>query len=78
MKEPSNDSQGMAYLSTLPRRVVTLYIPLGIFVVVLLFGPRQLPKLGRSLGETIREFRGIKKSLNEASDEVNKEVESLK
>jgi len=37
MKDPSNDSQGMAYLSTLPRRVVTLYIPLGIFVFVLLF-----------------------------------------
>jgi multiple sugar transport system permease protein len=37
MKEPSNDSQGMAYLSTLPRRVVTLYIPLGVFVFVLLF-----------------------------------------
>jgi multiple sugar transport system permease protein len=37
MKDPQNDSQGMAYLSTLPRRVVTLYIPLGIFVFVLLF-----------------------------------------
>lgn len=37
MKEPTNDSQGMAYLSTLPRRVVVTYIPLGIFVFVLLF-----------------------------------------
>jgi multiple sugar transport system permease protein len=37
MKEASNDSQGMDYLSTLPRRVVTLYIPLAIFVFVLLF-----------------------------------------
>lgn len=37
MKEASNDSQGMAYLSTLPRRVVVTYIPLGIFVFVLLF-----------------------------------------
>lgn len=37
MKEPANDSQGMAYLSTLPRRVVVTYIPLGIFVFVLLF-----------------------------------------
>jgi multiple sugar transport system permease protein len=32
-----NDSQGMAYLSSLPRRTVTLYIPLAVFVVVLLF-----------------------------------------
>lgn len=37
MKDTSNDSQGMAYLSTLPRRVVVTYIPLGIFVFVLLF-----------------------------------------
>jgi len=37
MKDPQNDSGGMNYLSTLPSRVVTLYIPLGIFVFVLLF-----------------------------------------
>lgn len=36
MKE-TNDSQGMQYLSTLPRRVVVTYIPLVIFVFVLLF-----------------------------------------
>lgn len=29
--------EGMGYLETLPRRWVTVYIPLGIFVVVLLF-----------------------------------------
>ena len=37
MKEASDDSQGMHYLSSLPRRVVVTYIPLGIFVFVLLF-----------------------------------------
>ena len=31
------DSSGMAYLSSLPRRLVTLYLPLGVFVFVLLF-----------------------------------------
>lgn len=31
------DSTGMDYLMTLPRRVVTIYIPLAIFVFVLLF-----------------------------------------
>ncbi|HET8748443.1 MAG TPA: carbohydrate ABC transporter permease [Ramlibacter sp.] len=35
--QASNDSQGMAYLSSLPRRWVTLYVPLAIFVFVLLF-----------------------------------------
>lgn len=33
----SSDSQGMDYLQSLPRRWVTVYIPLGIFVFVLLF-----------------------------------------
>ncbi|HEX6978986.1 MAG TPA: carbohydrate ABC transporter permease [Alphaproteobacteria bacterium] len=34
---PVADSTGMAYLETLPRRVVTLYIPLAIFLFILLF-----------------------------------------
>ncbi|HEX9648516.1 MAG TPA: carbohydrate ABC transporter permease [Alphaproteobacteria bacterium] len=29
--------EGMEYLSTLPRRVVTIYVPLAVFVIVLLF-----------------------------------------
>jgi multiple sugar transport system permease protein len=37
MKKDDNDSGGMGYLASLPRRVVTLYIPLGVFVFVLLF-----------------------------------------
>jgi multiple sugar transport system permease protein len=36
MKE-AMQAQGMSYLESLPRRVVTLYMPLGIFVFVLLF-----------------------------------------
>jgi multiple sugar transport system permease protein len=31
------DTQGMEYLQSLPRRWVTLYIPLGVFMFVLLF-----------------------------------------
>jgi len=30
-------SEGMSYLDTLPRRFVTVYVPLAIFIVVLLF-----------------------------------------
>jgi multiple sugar transport system permease protein len=37
MKKDDNDAGGMSYLSSLPRRVVTLYLPLGVFVFVLLF-----------------------------------------
>jgi multiple sugar transport system permease protein len=31
------DSQGMNYLVSLPRRLVTIYLPLTVFVIVLLF-----------------------------------------
>src|SRR5688572_5138395 len=35
---PSADhSEGMSYLETLPRRLVTLYLPLGLILLVLLF-----------------------------------------
>lgn len=37
MKESKNEKQGMDYLQSLPRRWVTVYIPLCIFVFVLLF-----------------------------------------
>jgi multiple sugar transport system permease protein len=35
--EPPADSQGMNYLVSLPRRVVTIYVPLALFLFVLLF-----------------------------------------
>ena len=31
----SDTSEGMSYLETLPRRLVTLYLPLGIILIVL-------------------------------------------
>ncbi|HYN00615.1 MAG TPA: carbohydrate ABC transporter permease, partial [Aestuariivirgaceae bacterium] len=31
------DTSGMSYLETLPRRLVTVYVPLALFVIVLLF-----------------------------------------
>ncbi len=37
MQKSDTDTQGMDFLQTLPRRVVTIYVPLGIFVFVLLF-----------------------------------------
>jgi sec-independent protein translocase protein TatA len=35
------------------------YMELGIvvFIVVLIFGPRQIPRLGKAFGDTIRSFR---------------------
>jgi multiple sugar transport system permease protein len=37
MSTPGSDSQGMRFLESLPRRVVTVYAPLAVFVFVLLF-----------------------------------------
>jgi multiple sugar transport system permease protein len=37
MAKDTTDTQGMDFLQTIPRRVVTTYLPLGIFVFVLLF-----------------------------------------
>jgi multiple sugar transport system permease protein len=37
MKKDDNSTQGMDFLTTLPRRVVTVYAPLGVFLFVLLF-----------------------------------------
>jgi multiple sugar transport system permease protein len=33
----SDDAEGMSYLSNLPRRIVVIYLPLAVFVFVLLF-----------------------------------------
>lgn len=38
-------------------------------IVMIIFGPRQLPKMGKALGETIREFRGVGKELQKIHDE---------
>src|SRR5262245_21849645 len=34
---PSDYSEGMSYLQTLPRRLVTVYLPLSVILIVLLF-----------------------------------------
>lgn len=44
-------------------------ILLIVGIVLLVFGPKQIPKLGKSLGEALRGFKsGIKGDENEASD----------
>lgn len=37
-------------------------------IVALIFGPRQLPKMGRALGDTIREFRNVGKEIQAGHD----------
>src|SRR5262245_18773130 len=35
--DTTDHSVGMSYLESLPRRVITVYVPLALFVIVLLF-----------------------------------------
>ena len=43
-----------------------------LLVALLIFGPRKLPELGRSLGQSIREF---KRGAQEIRDELEKSIE---
>ena len=39
-------------------------------IILLIFGPSQIPKMARGLGQAFREFR---KAQREISDEINRE-----
>ena len=39
-----------------------------LFIVVAIFGPKNLPKLGEMFGKAIREFKGVKDSLPSHDD----------
>ncbi len=41
-----------------------------LLIVLLLFGPSQLPKMARGFGQAIREF---KKAQREITDEINRD-----
>lgn len=43
-------------------------------VVLLIFGPARLPQLGRSLGRTLREFRGAAREIATELDEAKRAV----
>lgn len=38
-------------------------------IMLLIFGPKRIPELGRSMGQTIRSFRGAAKELERAHNE---------
>lgn len=44
-------------------------------IALLMFGPKRLPDLARSLGEAMREF---KKASNEAMEEIHRSAEAEK
>jgi sec-independent protein translocase protein TatA len=49
-----------------------------VAVALLIFGPKQLPKLGRALGKTVSSFReGMGKKKDEGKTETAKAAEAL-
>ena len=52
-----------------------LEIVVILLVVLLLFGAKRLPEMGRALGEGIREFKKTIKDVSEGSDNKNKTSE---
>ena len=49
------------------------HIILIIVVAVLIFGPSQLPILGKSIGEFFKEMRNVKSELKKAVDETKED-----
>jgi len=45
-----------------------------LVIALIIFGPRKLPEIGKSLGEAIN---GFKESTKKASNEVKKEVSEI-
>ncbi len=44
-------------------------------VGLVLFGPKQLPKIARSVGEAIREWKTVRREIDEDVNEVKKDLE---
>jgi sec-independent protein translocase protein TatA len=53
----------------MPGNIGPLEILVVLIIALVVFGPKRLPELGRSLGKGIREFRGSISGDNEDEDE---------
>lgn len=45
-----------------------------LLVVILLFGTKKLPELGKSLGQSLKEFKNATKGLTDEEEESNKKA----
>jgi sec-independent protein translocase protein TatA len=52
-----------------------LEIAIVLLIVLVIFGPKRLPELGRSMGHGIREFKGSISGEHDEDDE-NRELEA--
>lgn len=54
----------------MPGNVGPLEILIVLIIALIVFGPKRLPELGRSLGNGIREFRGSISGTDDHEDET--------
>jgi TatA/E family protein of Tat protein translocase len=52
-----------------PGNIGPLEIAIVLVIVLIIFGPKRLPELGRSMGRGIREFRGSLSGDKDKDDE---------
>jgi sec-independent protein translocase protein TatA len=52
-----------------------LEIAIVLVIVLIIFGPKRLPELGKSMGKGIREFRGSMSGDNDSDDVDAKRAE---
>jgi sec-independent protein translocase protein TatA len=52
-----------------PGNIGPLEIAIVLVIVLIIFGPKRLPELGRSMGRGIREFRGTLSGDNDKDDD---------
>jgi sec-independent protein translocase protein TatA len=48
-----------------------------IVVALVIFGPSQLPKVGKSVGEAVKSFRHVREQTNDVQDKVKKDLENM-
>jgi multiple sugar transport system permease protein len=58
-RRPAADEGGMGYLESLPRKVVVIYIPLAIFIFVLLFPFYWMTVTSFKTNEELHAYRGL-------------------
>ena len=53
-------------------------IAVVLVLAVLIFGPSQIPRIGRAIGQSIREVKNIKAAVNEGISDTADTVNTVK